>query len=227
MPRRGASANSVSPDAEGVAEFDPVAPGTREIRLLLTMDDRTSRQVPLLAREVEIGPGENRLTVPMPPLYDLTVLATEEVRARQKDGELWLFPREPEDGRIVFHGLPGGTWILRGSESEGAMTVTLPGPAEVEFAPVEANAYEVKIRDPEGALARAGLRDGDLVVGVNGEEFEGGRKMRAKLMLARSEEGPSRLLVLRGGARIEVEIDLNALRDAPDGGGGRLEPVTR
>jgi S1-C subfamily serine protease len=82
----------------------------------------------------------------------------------------------------------------------------------------------VEIDDTDGGLAMAGLKSGDLVIGVDGEEFKDETDLRARWMTAAAKE-TARLIVLRGAKRIEIVADLTKLRGRE--AGGTLRTTTR
>jgi type II secretory pathway component PulC len=76
-----------------------------------------------------------------------------------------------------------------------------------------------------GYLAGAGLRDGDMVIGLDGEEFASEARMEAAFALAR-EKPTVTLIVLRGAARLALNVDPSRMQDLVDAGGS-LQPFPR
>ncbi len=112
-----------------------------------------------------------------------------------------------------------------GGDGEGVMTVRVPGPPEVMFTPEPVNAIRVGITDPAGYLGRSGFRDGDLIIALEGTEFEGTRQIQLLFATNESKEQCT-FTVLRGGERLEISANMRKLR--PDAElGGDLEPATR
>lgn len=85
------------------------------------------------------------------------------------------------------------------------------------------NAMKVRVLDPTGTLGRIGFRDGDLVVGTNGQEFTGLDHMTELLMKADLE--PTAFEVLRGAERVAIPVEASAFHDQDLG--GSLEPTRR
>jgi hypothetical protein len=142
--------------------------------------------------------------------------------------ERGFFRLEPGSWRLQATGGPDDslrslevTVVLEPGTSPDPVTLTLaeaPGGSVV-------NALRVEVEDPAGDLASAGLRDGDLIVGVDGQEFEDTSRMRALMTLARKKPEAA-LAVIRGATRLEVAADVS--RIWPGGGeGGRLRTVSR
>jgi hypothetical protein len=186
---------------------------------------------PVEERPVNVGPGETVESLTLPRLHRLTIL----VEGRTKTLQLTMPSRQystylgsPQGGRIVLRNLPAGRYGLTsyGSDAKG-MTVDVPAASEVRFEGRPLKAMLVRIRDERSRLARAGLRAGDLIVGVDGQEFLGQPDMQGKLMVA-SQKERARLSVVRDGRTITMSVPGKLV-----GQGGRqdprgwLEPTTR
>ena len=106
-----------------------------------------------------------------------------------------------------------------------AMRLTVAGDSEVRFEEALLDALRVSIRDSSGALARAGLRDGDLIVMIDGKEIES--HARASVLLAAAPgAGTTPVVVLRAGARLPLDVDLTNPWDTRTNG-GLLHPWKR
>ena len=131
-----------------------------------------------------------------------------------------------ESGELVFEHLPAGDYKIsvmgRGS---GEMTVSVPNQSRIEFAPVEPDAMVVTVDDPNGELAKAGFQSGDLIIGLEGAEFENMVQMQTLLAAAMASDAAA-LMILRGGRELEVKFDLKKLRGSRKMGGD-IEPTTR
>ena len=104
------------------------------------------------------------------------------------------------------------------------MVVQVPRQTVVRFRAESPNALLVTIADTEGALAAAGLEDGDVVLAIGGAPF----RDEAELDRPWAEgiaRGEMALTVARGPLRLEVRLPAAALRGADPG--GRLVPVRR
>jgi hypothetical protein len=233
VSRGGVGPGRARIDEEGRWTKDAVAPGDYRIELHVRSGDHSAWTVS--STPVTIRPGENTKTVALPRLHTLTVL-TEDLpaSARLRISSVGEgprigggMPRSPTEGKVVFRGLPAGRYTVRTfGRGDAQMTVTLPGPSVVKFVAEEVNAISVRITDPDGLFARAGLRTGDLIVGIDGAEFDSMRKMYARMILA-AEEGPVKLLVLRGTAKVEISVDLSGLIEGEREPGAQLEPASR
>jgi hypothetical protein len=126
-------------DAQGMKTFSPVVPGAYEIKILLTTEGRRRRT---LARiPIDLASGVTEKSLSMPHLYRLTVLAEGKAAdcaitlhaGKELDG--FRVEGKPEDGRVEFDLLPAGTYTIRADRLNGTMTVRIPGPPTVRFAP--------------------------------------------------------------------------------------------
>ena len=108
-----------------------------------------------------------------------------------------------------------------------SMRWTVPSGAVV-FKETSYNALKVSVTDQEGELAKAGLADGDLVVAVNGKEFEGAMQMQMMLSGAMARGEDARLTIQRGGRTLEVTVNLKKIMMGGGGkAGGSVRPAVR
>jgi len=224
-------------NAEGVQSFGPLAPGSYVITVGLKRQQW--QFLPIATHDVVLKSGANSQSVPLPALYILTVTVdgakdgtTLRMSPAKRTGPWRYFSSSREkvkDGRVVFENLPAGEYRISASGGgvRGKMTVTLPGPATVRFvAEATYPAYLVRITNPEGRFAQAGLKSGDYIIGVNGQDFADTKQMAA-LMSAAQKMKSSALNVLRGSSRLVVELDLTATGLGNAAAGGRIYPTTR
>jgi Carboxypeptidase regulatory-like domain/PDZ domain len=226
---RGAGSNGAI-DAEGKVTVGPVVAGPCEIHLSVSMGENRSATIAKLP--ITLVAGANEKTIALPRLYTLTILAEgkhakQRLGLRAKDGDLRLWGQRPKNGKLVFRGIPAGTYFIESQGRMGGaiMTVTVSGQTTVRFDPKEANAFRVRITDPNGHFARAGLQTGDLLIGVNGEEFKNLREAQMKLFTSTDET--TKLLVLRGSRRLEIAIDLKPMMQGEMEPGAQIDPTVR
>jgi hypothetical protein len=210
---------------EGRLSMKPLVPGSYEVRLTVRVGEHEA--VPVASAPIVLSTGENAHTVKLPPLYEVTVegLPGRSATLRPKDRSWSVWGLDVKEGQLMLRGLPAGSYVVE-AMGEGHMEFRVPGPRVLKFAAKPINALLVRIEDETGALARAGFRTGDLVIGVNGKTFENMRQMQAALLGASGDE-PPRLLVRRGGRRLEIGVDLRTVFEDREAAGGRLEPATR
>jgi len=208
-------------------ELGPAESGSYRLVVFLLQD---KERFEVARHEVRLGPGENKLNLPLPALHRLTVRAPglaagRKLELRRAESRDWRRRARHlgGDGVATFTLLPPGRYLLTEEDVfSPAMTVEVPHTGEVLFAP-SFNAMAVVISDPEGGLARAGLADGDLVVGIDGAEFADATEMRLLVAKAARSTAPVTLLVERNGRRLEIRLPQPALL----GAGGAFEPASR
>ena len=83
----------------------------------------------------------------------------------------------------------------------------------------------VTITDRGGTLEAIGFRDGDLIVGIDGNEFESSMQMQIILMQSIAKAKVTFTLE-RGSQRVELEVNPKDLMN-PQKQGGRIEPTSR
>jgi len=224
--RGGRSEREAAIDAKGRAVFPALDPGDYEVSLQI--GSRWSGRS-LSRTRVTVASGENAVEIAIPSVHTLTVRCPEmrqgqRIELRQKRG-LSFEAHVGEDGRAVFENVPAGDYLLQEPRGKN-MEVSIPAQREVEFRPGEPNALRVSIRDARGLLAKLGLRDGDLVIGLDGKEFTGTANMQLLLMAGAAKESTT-LLLIRGGKRVELSADLRPFLEEVEDHGGELDPATR
>jgi hypothetical protein len=200
------------------ARFGPVQPGPYDLRIRseLSVDPGGHTTGPIARVPVRLAPGENRVTVPFPPLFSLTVALPEgalqyDDNATLEDATGTEFcDRTTEGDSVTFRGLPAGRYVfefLAFGRLDGRMEVTVPSPDPVAYRPSWPDALEVRLLgDPDdGTSAAPDLREGDIVVAVGGKTFANAAEGRALLELAAREESVP-LTLLRGSDRLEVRV---------------------
>jgi len=221
---------SGDPDRNGQVELSPLSPGT--YRLVVGLKTGRGQTGALSAKLVDVASGPNRVTVRVPKLHTLTLLipgskpgAPCTLSGVDPGMELMLREAVGKEGRVTFEMLPAGTYVVSsGQGGATAMEVTVPVPGVVTFKARPVNAVRVWIRDSSGALARAGLRDGDVIVGLDGVDFDGQLSAMTAFMQARQNSEVT-LSVQRGASVLQLGVDPRILM-SPDVG-GILRPARR
>lgn len=112
--------------------------------------------------------------------------------------------RQNADGPVDFGNLPAGEYRIHLGPWFESIIVELPA-TETKFAPRAFKRIEVVDCQAYEPLRRAGLRNEDVIIGVEGEVFETAEAARTFLSFAR--EDTTGLLVERAGERLELELD--------------------
>jgi len=227
------SVRSLGPD--GVLVLDKLAPGAYVARLRIATEDGVASEVLTLEREAVIGSGEAELSIPIPALYPLRVKVNTPAGSRvsltplEGDGQPLRSEGSIRDvdasGVASWSRLREGIYelaILGGVGS--SMLVTVPSQGEVTFQARAVTALRVTVTDPEGGLAKAGFATGDLVVAIEGQEFQTEAEAQAALIKAMVSETVT-FKVQRRGATLELKIPSSAARGQSFG--GTLRPADR
>jgi hypothetical protein len=181
---------------------------------------------------IELCPGENRLAL-RPATGVLEVILPEgtgelSLSCRQVRGSCTRSGKGPPGGTITFEGLQPGQYTLTcqgPTPALGSMVVTVPATGPVPFAVPVVTALRIRIEDPPGAFARAGLRAGDLIVAIEGKTFRTAEEASAILTLAASRDAAT-ITIRRGEEEFVVTLP-GAELDGSEDLGEWFDPVER
>lgn len=201
---------------EGTALIRPLQPGPYELVLMeasLT-GERTwfGDLPPLTSQLVSVGSGENACTLQAPPLHDLTVITPShesgaEFILTRTDGPIaptFWHAGVGRDGRLAFTGLPPGAYELCCASREAeVMRFGVPA-GTLTFTPREPDTLLVGRINAGTPEAAAGLREGDVIVAVDGERPGTPPALRA--LYLRSVERAVTLTVQRGDVEVELTL---------------------
>jgi len=224
--------------ASGVKKFEGLAPGRYAVSLWLEPEDERGwgpgRQIDRV--EVSISAGQNFATVAIPALYSFEVIYLDG-----KEGTTFGLSRIAGDdddfrggyradldakGVARFVDIPAGDYTLSSwSGRRRQMEIRVPCKT-IEFVPVVLNALLFELEDETGDLGRLGFRNGDLVIGIDGEEFDGEPSMSLFGPLYAAKSAKVSFLIERGGDRLEIEVTGADIGDWQSLG-GRLKPTSR
>jgi hypothetical protein len=136
--------------------------------------------------------------------------------AGEENGGLQRNAEVDADGGITFEDVVPGLYVVR-SPNKDSMLVEAPASGTVAFVAEAVNALRVVVRDPKGALAKAGLATGDRVVAIDGREFSGRRELDQIRQSLKGEEVT--FTVQRGDKLFEVVLPPRVLIDERVAGG--------
>lgn len=199
------------PDVHGVARLGPIAAGTRRLTVKKVDAKAGSTKLVLVRESVDLKPGLNELTLTLPELHDLRVEVTGGVAgdplAASLSGDQIHETREALATNVTFSELPSGRYDLLVSSRERSAfaSVTLNGDSIVNLTVKEPNAYLMQALWCYPELSDIALKDGDLIVGIDGVPFAGLDALKLALTAAAASERV-RLNVLRGGEKLELEL---------------------
>lgn len=224
---------------DGVKEFTGLEPGPYEVTLTAMPkndDEGFGMGSQVSSIEINVRSGTNEVDLSIPTLYSLQVHwedgkkgTTLSLRQRDSGDQFGLGTGRAKldaDGYANFSELSGGEYILSAWAGKPMqMEVTLPS-KPIEFVPMEVDCLRVVIADEQGDLARAGFRQGDLIIGKNGQEFEGEVDYGVLRELQTSKTAEVTVLVLRGRKQVEIRVagaEMGTWQDM----GGQLIPDKR
>jgi len=225
--KEGETMKSPLSSAEPV-ELGPVNPGSYLVALFLK---NSFFEDPIVVEQVTLSAGQNEIALPVPALYDLVVRVPPSIKRlgirnlASSSSSFRLF--EAQNGKVVFQDLPAGTYrLITGGFYPKFMTVEVPAPGEVQFEAEIINALRVIIRNPEGSLAKAGFKQDDIIIALDGKEFNGMKEMSAAFREATSR-GRIEATVIRGGNMLKLTLPLGEGGFLEKELGGYLQPTTR
>jgi hypothetical protein len=222
-------------DSEGRVAFGPVEPGDYDVTLRIRASQHDT--LPAGARRVTLAVGKNAVSLPMPRIQSLAVIDPDGkpgqslalVPEAEGENNYWSRARArlDDERRALFSAVPEGRYQLRrdGGRFDGAMRVTIPGPAEITFRPAPFTAARVILSDADGAWAKAGFLDGDLIVAIDGDELESPEDLQLGMVLLRTKDKAT-VTILRAGGRVDLRVAPRELFSG-EGRGGRVEWATR
>jgi hypothetical protein len=195
--------------------FAPVQPGDYELALLVG-DDHAFEPFRVL-----LASGENRIALAVPPRSTIEV----ELRGEHVTGgveivraEGWLDDRYERDavfegkrvGDVIrFEGIFDGEYALlfvdRARRTAEVMPITVRGDASVLFRGAPLRAFLVRSSEDRPQDDRR-IRDGDLVIGMDGEEFSSPAEVLETLALLDSSLRLALLVERPGVGRIDVDF---------------------
>ena len=97
--------------------------------------------------------------------------------------------------------------------------VRIPDVSSITLTPAEPNALLVTVRDAKGKLAMAGFRNGDLVVGIDGKEFEDTASLMASFAVLMTKDKAT-FRVLRDGRTFDLEFTTEWMKGGENDIGG-------
>lgn len=130
------------PDDEGHCVLPPLQPG--RVRIFVNVLLGGQARTPVGYREFDLSAGESSVTVDLPALYSTTLLVPESSKGHR--AQVWRTPANREDplqvradgvvtsdGKLELEFLPAGEYQVRLRGRRQALTITLPGPVEVDL----------------------------------------------------------------------------------------------
>jgi hypothetical protein len=228
-------------DASAIAADEIVAlgnlqPGSWRVRVLCNTDSSNQfgfRGFQVAEATFELAAGPQEITLPFPELSTLRLAVAAGVKetfslesataSKAERIRAWQNATPDASGVITFKDLPPGLYEVSASGGRH-LAVEVPSPNVVDFVAEAVNALRVVVADPKGALAKAGLRSGDLVVAIDGREFAGRQELEWIRQSLRGDDVT--LTVTRRGDPFEVVIKRSFLTEER-AAGGRFREASR
>ncbi|MBL8898097.1 MAG: hypothetical protein JNM84_10745 [Planctomycetes bacterium] len=208
--------------------FGPLRAG--RYKLIVRGSQRDWNFFPLHEEMIELRPGRQERSVALPELHTIAVRVADAQQGQSYRGSVWRADDPSSSFRTSFSvtngvgelaGLPTGRYEAelqeRGPGGARRETFSVPGTSELVFGPANPNAapklaVRVELQDPAGRASRAGLAQGDLIVGIGGKRFEKVEEVQPRFTGAPYylNGGTIALDVERGGSvlRVDVEVDV-------------------
>jgi hypothetical protein len=219
---------------DGTFDLGRFQPGVLRVRVFVANAQRGTvsqlAELEVASSLFELAAGPRKLTLPFSELGTVRVATDPKERAsytlfrpdapQDVDSRARRESTRDDDGILTFVDVPAGTFELRGPNG-ASMLIETPVNEVVRFGADPIRVLRVVIRDPKGAHARAGLKDGDRIVAIDGREFESRDEL---LRIRQSLKGETvTLTVQRKDERFEIEIETRLVTGAGDPGGYFLE----
>jgi hypothetical protein len=195
-------------EAEGLKsdklEYEPIAAGRYRFYLALK-----GNSVGVLAEVLfEVATGTETIqTCLLPELYSLTVILPDG----KKPGLLYVRSSDGKSSRsvagndirqrTVIDGLTAGDWVI--VTDTGEMPVRITGETQVVLAERPFDCLRISGLKPGGRLEALGLRNGDLLIGVDGEPFASLSTLRTQASFSYTKDNTT-WSVIRNGATLSI-----------------------
>jgi hypothetical protein len=224
------SSTRIRDDAIGeddVVDVGLLQPGRYRLAITVAPVKPNGRPSSNVARATwEVTAETRELALPLPKIAPLRLSVAASTRGwytlapddgeGEENGGLQRYAEVDADGGITFEDVVPGLYVVR-SPSQDSMLVEAPASGTVAFVAEAVNVLRIVVRDPKGALAKAGLATGDRVVAIDGREFSGRRELEQLRNSLKGEEVT--FTVQRGDKRFEVVLPPKVLKDERVAGG--------
>lgn len=211
--------------------FGPLTPGKYDVHLLAQSDDGSWGAFTVAKETIVLISGKNTATLQAPRLYKLKVTLKEKREialylTKEGDGsQNGIYVQTDDQGAAEFGPLAPGRYNITNYNDGTVMVVNVPEQLDVQWEATRINAWRVDMKDAEGYAGKQGFAHGDLIVSVNGTEFENMGQMWMLLQNAEDKQN-IKFGVQRGAARLEFSADYMKLFD-PNQAGCNLTPTAK
>jgi hypothetical protein len=222
-------------DVGGVQEIEAGEPGEYLLNLLLERDSY-HQQIESIPITLQSGVNLKRTAVPALHSVRIGVKVPEASRARleifRKDA-FYLVKGIEQPGEVVFELVPSGAYDVTLSVKGIPTRARLEVPRDEVFAmePKPHHALLVRVDSETGPLAECGFEDGDLVLGLDGTEFESPGQIE-ELLREASDKRTLEAMIVRDMLLASTHVDFRSFLErgtsrVKPGAGGDLLRVVR
>ncbi len=212
----------------------PLNPGEYLIELGMKLKAQHYSEIGIVTERFQVVSGDNSVELIAPPIFPVEITFPEKFAGtsfnlkRDEKEASGLHDSIPPEAIVRFPGLPAGRYQLQLMTGMGVelMSFEVIGPTQFEFEAQAVNALEVSIYDDKGTAFQLGFRDGDLVVAIDGVEFENMNELQTQFAMAMSKEEIT-LGIDRRGRRVSIKIKPKELMGNQGNLGANLEPAQR
>jgi len=213
-------------EATHTLRFASLSPGSYLLTVSVWGSSETGqwRMVQLHKGEVTVRPGTQRITLNMPTRADLVVRCPgvkKDVRGTLNGPlldptadreERWWAPqmngKVDGNGQITFDNVVPGRYRL--TIGPRMQLITVPC-APIEFAGRIPERNYFRLQKGDSPLRRAGLRSGDIYVGLDGQAVSIETAQKRIRALSSQKEGALRLAVERDGRPLDIVLDASSV----------------
>lgn len=207
----GAGRDDGLPDNDQLV-YSKLTPGRYRFTLFVSSGDPDEGyfdRAEIGAWDFDVASGPSSQTCPVPRYYTLTLLvpdpkAAGRISLRSADGKVTRHARRDTTARMTYLGVTAGEWSF--TSDHGEMRVVVSGDAEVTLAIKPFDCLAISGIKAGGRVEAMGLRNGDLLVAVDGERAESTDLLEVKVQGAKDKEA-SVWTVIRAGAELNVTVN--------------------
>lgn len=209
---------------DGVLKYGPLSPGTYRFSLNVSGSGENiywgmhSGQSGSLAEwTFEVSAGENTQHFTVPSFHTLTLViadttVVQHLRLSRSDGES---ARTIHGGgvqpRTVIEGITPGEWVI--STNDGEMRARINGDTELQLQVLPFDCLRLSHVKEGGRIEQLGLRAGDYVLAVDGQDYENITILRSQVQGSYAKESTT-WTIARNGARMNVTFNGKTIAEA-------------
>lgn len=217
----------------GVLKYGPISPGTYRFSLSVSGSGEShywgmhSGQSGALAEwTFEVATGENTQHFTIPSFHTLTLVIADtsgiqQLRLQRSDGQSSRhIYGNGILSRTVIEGITPGEWVI--STNDGEMRTRVNGDTEVQLQVLPFDCLRLSNVKQGGRIEQLGLRTGDLILAVDGQDFENLTILRSQIQGSYARESTT-WTISRNGARMNISFNGKRIAEAQTLSGAERE----